>query len=118
MINRIVLEHCDEPCSLGGKSVQSDGSHELQKMQLKIAELESENNKLEKKNKCWNSFMPFPPSLATSSLSHSRLNEDSSSSGNNSSSSSVMEETLKSPSIGPTLRKRKVAQECRKVAVD
>jgi len=30
----------------------------------------------------------------------------------------VIEETLKSPSIGPTLKKRKVSQECRKVAVE
>ena len=111
-INRIALDECDEPCNLGGKSVLSDGSHEFQKLQLKVAKLESEIKELEKKNECWNSFIPFSPPLATSSPSNSSSNEDSSS------SSSVIEETLKSPSIGPTLKKRKVAQECRRVAVE
>ena len=55
---RDALDECDEPCSLGGKSVLSDGSHEFQKLQLKVAKLESEIKELEKKNEFinWISF--------------------------------------------------------------
>lgn len=114
-LNGIALDECEPLCSLGGKSFHSNhGSHELQELQSRIAELESELQELEKKSKCVNSFLPFFTPLATSSPSHCP-NESSDSS---SSSSSVIEETLKSPSIGPTLKKRKVSQECRKVAVE
>ena len=47
-----------------------------------------------------------------------RLQPVSNSTSSSTSRSSVIEETLKSPSIGPTLKKRKVSQECRKVAVE
>lgn len=113
-MNGIALDECEPLCSLGGKSFHSNhGSHELQEMQSRIAELESELQELEKKSECVNSFLSLSPPLATSSPSHCP-NESSDSS----SSSRVIEETLKSPSIGPTLKKRKVSQECRKVAVE
>ena len=115
-VNGIALDEFESLCSLGGKSFHSNhGSHELQELQSRIAELESELQELEKKSECVNSFLSLSPPLATSSPAHC-TNESSDSSS--SSSSSVIEETLKSPSIGPTLKKRKVSQECRKVAVE
>ena len=112
-VNGIALDECEPLCSLGGKSFHSNhGSHELQELQSRIAELECELQALEKKSECVNSFLSLSPPLATSSPAHCP-NEIS-----DSSSSSVIEETLKSPSIGPTLKKRKVSQECRKVAVE
>ena len=124
-VNGIALDDCEPLCSLGGKSIHSNhGSDKLQELQSGIAELEFELQELEKKSEFVNSFLPFPTPLATSSPSHcpneSSDSSSSNSSSNNSSSSrsSVIEETLKSPSIGPTLKKRKVSQECRKVAVE
>ena len=117
-LNGIALDECEPPCSLGGKSSLSNhGSHELQVLQSRIAELESELKELEKKSEFVNSFVSLSPPLATSSPSHCP-NESSDSSSSNRSSSSVIEETLRSPSIGPTLKKRKVSQECRKVTVE
>ena len=72
--------------------------------EAKIEELENKNEHL----------VPFSSPLATSSPSHC-----SNESGNsNSSNSSVIEETLRSPSICPTLKKRQVADECQKVVVE
>ena len=59
-INRIALDECDELCSLGGKSVSSDGSHEFQKLQLKAAKLESEIKKLERKTNVGILLFLFP----------------------------------------------------------
>ena len=118
-VNGIALDECEPLCSLGGKSLHSNhGSHELQELQSRIAELESELQELEKKSECVNSFLSLSPPLATSSPSHCPNESSDSSSSCNSSGSSVIEETLKSPSIGPTLKKRKVSQECRKVPVE
>ena len=131
-VNGIALDDCEPLCSLGGKSIHSNhGSDKLQELQSRIAELEFELQELEKKSEFVNSFLPFPTPLATSSPSHfpnessdssNRSSSNSSSNSNSTSSStsrsSVIEETLKSPSIGPTLKKRKVSQECRKVAVE
>ena len=115
-LNGIALDECEPLYSLGGKNFLSNrGSLELQELQSRIAELESELQELEKKSECVNSFSSLSPPLATSSPSHCP-NESSSSS--TSRSSSVIKETLKSPTIGPTLKKRKVSQECRKVAVE
>ena len=57
--------------------------------------------------------------MATSSPSSVPNAHESSSddNGSSSSSSSIIEETLKS-SLGPTLKKRKVASECKKVSTD
>ena len=126
-VNGIALDDCEPLCSLGGKSIHSNhGSNKLQELQSGIAKLEFELQELEKKSEFVNSFLPFPTPLATSSPSccpnESSDSSNSSSNSNSTSSStsrsSVIEETLKSPSIGPTLKKRKVSQECRKVAVE
>ena len=126
-VNGIALDDCEPLCSLGGKSIHSNhGSNKLQELQSGIAKLEFELQELEKKSEFVNSFLPFPTPLATSSPSccpnESSDSSNSSSNSNSTSSStsrsSVIEETLKSSSIGPTLKKRKVSQECRKVAVE
>ena len=117
-LNSIALDECEPLCSLGGKNFLSNrGSLELQELQSRIAELEYELQELEKKSESVNSFSSLSPPLATSSPSHCP-NESSNSSTSTSRSSSVIKETLKSPTIGPTLKKRKVSQECRKVAVE
>ena len=119
-VNRIVLD-CELQDSLGGKC------DELQKCQSRIAELEYEMRELQKNEEYLNSILSSSPPLAASSPSTcSSLTEpnDSSSDSNNSISSSinsnnssVIEETLKS-SLGPTLKKRKVATECKKVSAE
>ena len=116
-VNGIALDECEPLCSLGGKSFHSN--HELQELESRIAELESKLQQLEKKSDCVNSFLSLSPPLSTSSLSHCpNESSNSSSSSSSSRSSSSVIEMLKSPSIGPTLKKRKVSQECRKVAVE
>lgn len=115
-VNRIALD-CDVPDSnLGGKS------DELQKCQSRIAELEYEMSELMKNQEDLNSFVLSSSPLAASSPSCLLNTPESSSNGNDissssSSSSSIIEETLKS-SLGPTLKKRKVASECKKVSTD
>ena len=97
-LNGIALDKYEPLYSLGGKNfVSNRGSLELQELQSRMAELESELQELEKKSECVNSFSSLSPPLATSSPCHCP-NESKSSR-----SSSVIEETLKSPTIGPTL---------------
>ncbi|KAL9970998.1 hypothetical protein ACROYT_G023472 [Oculina patagonica] len=115
-VNRIALDDFDS----GGKNIDSHSKHgadELQKLQSRIAELESEIRKMEMNSSCLNSFLPSSPPFAASSPSHSPSEPESinNSSSSNSSDSSVIEETLNSSSLGPIAKKRKVAQECRKV---
>ena len=126
-VNKIALDSEMPAESFGG-------NYELQKCQSRIAELEHEMRELEKHNEFLNSFLPFSPPLAASSpcsslknCSSDSLNTSSSDSLNTSSSdslntsssnnSSVIEETLNGP-LGPTLKKRKVASECRKVSLE
>ncbi|KAL9976875.1 hypothetical protein ACROYT_G014213 [Oculina patagonica] len=124
-VNRIALDECKEKprCSFGGKSFDSNqGSPELQKLNSKITELGEQIKNLEKTNEFLSSFLPLSSPLATSSPSHLNESSNSNTSGtrNNSdsgcgSNTSLIEETLKSNSIDPTVKKRKVAKECRKV---
>ena len=120
-VNRIALD-CDEVAgrSLGGKS------YELQKCQSRIAELEHEMRELVKNQEHLTTFVLSSPPLAASSPTCSLNSAESSSDSNDissssssgiSGSSSIIEETLKS-SLGPTLKKRKVAHECKKVNTD
>ena len=61
-VNGIALDEFESLCSLGGKSFHSNhGSHELQELQSRIAELESELQELEKKSECVNSFLSLSP---------------------------------------------------------
>ena len=116
--------------SYGGKTFHSND--ELQKIQTRIAEAEHEMLQLEKSNEYLNSFLPSSPPIATSSPSCSSkycsidsLNNSSSSTSNNAScgsncessisNASVIEETLNG-FLGPTLKKKKVVSECRKVS--
>lgn len=119
VVNKIALDSEMPAESFGG-------NYELQKCQSRIAELEHEMRELEKHNEFLNSFLPFSPPLAASSpcsslknCSSDSLNTSSGDSLNTSSSnnSSVIEETLNGP-LGPTLKKRKVASECRKVSLE
>lgn len=127
VVNKIALDSEMPTESFGG-------NYELQKCQSRISELEHEMKELEKRNEFLNSFLPFSPPLAASSpcsslkncssdslntSSGDSLNTSSSDSLNTSSSnnSSVIEETLNGP-LGPTLKKRKVASECRKVSLE
>ena len=114
-VNQLALDDCEPSCSLGGKSFKSvPGSYEIKNLRSKIDELESKIEELKNKKERLSSFVSFSSPLATSSPSQCS-NESSNS---NSSNSSVIEETLRSPSIGPTLKKRKVAHECRKVVLE
>ena len=122
-VDQIALDNCEGKCRFGRKSFDSNqGSHALQRLNSRVAKQEEQAKELQKKNVFFNSFLPLSSALATSSPSH--LNESSSSitcGTSNSSDSgcgsgtSLIEETLKSNSIGPTLKKRKVPHECRKV---
>ena len=118
-VNRIALDCGELSDSLGGKSLESNDHDELEKCQSRIAELEYEKRELEKNNEYLNSFLPSSPPLAASSPSCSlkESSSDSINTTNSSGSSSVIEETLKSP-LGPTIKKRKVARECRKVSAE
>ena len=119
-VNKIALDSEMPAESFGG-------NYELQKYQSRIAKLEHEMRELEKHNEFLNSFLPLSPPLAASSpysslkkCSSDSLNTRSSDNLNTSGSSnnsSVIEETLNGP-LGPTLKKRKVASECRKVSLE
>lgn len=112
-VNRIALD-CEMPDSLGGKS------DELQKCQSRIAELELEIREQKKNEEHLNSFLPSSPPLAASSPSCSQKSNENSSDSNDissSSNSSAIEEALRSP-LGPTLKKRRVASECKKVSTE
>ncbi|XP_068739054.1 uncharacterized protein [Montipora capricornis] len=111
--NRIALD-CELSDTLGGKSAHD---HELKKCKARIAELEFEMQELRKNNEYLNSFLPSSPPLAASSPSCSQKESSSDSSNTSSCCSSVIEETLSSP-LGPMLKKRKVASECRKVSAE
>lgn len=145
-VNRIALD-CEPPnnlCSLGGKTVQSN--EELKKCQSRIAELEHEKKELEKFNEFLISYLPPPlaasspsgsskesssdscnssiieetlksPLAASSPCSSKDSKNSNTSSSSNSSNSSIIEETLKSD-LGPTLKKRKVASECKKLSAE
>ena len=126
VVNQIAL-NCEvvDSSSLGGKS------NELQKCQSRIAELKYEMRELVENQEHSNTFALSSPPLAASSPSSSLNSPESSSDSNDISSSSsssgsshsssgsnsVTEETLKS-SLGPTLKKRKVACECKKVSTE
>lgn len=111
-VNGIALD-CEVPDSLGGKSGE---------LQARISELEYEMRELEKSQEYLNSFLPSSTPLAASSPSCSLKSYETSSDSNDISSSSssncsVIEETLRGP-LGPTLTKRKVASECKKVSAE
>ena len=99
----------------------------MQKLNSRIAELEAQIKDLEKTNEFLNSFLAFVPLhwrhllhlvlmrvAAALPVGPAKLIAIAMDSGCGS-STSIIEETLKSSSIGPTLTKRKVAHECRKV---
>lgn len=131
-VNGIARNDCEQQVSYGGKTFQSSCADELLKLESRIADLQARIQDLEEKNELFKSFLPFSSPLVTSSPSHcsnENINmrcgtntSDASSSGissdgsTDSNSNSVIEETLKNPSIGPTLKKRKIAYECSKVS--
>ena len=86
-------------------------------MSVKNHKLENEVCEVEKNQEHLNSFLPSSPPLAASCPSCSLKSLESTCSSDISSSSNFIEETLKSP-LGPTLKKRKVVSECRKVSTD
>lgn len=143
-VNQIALD-CEPPnsfCSLGGKSIQSN--EELKKCQSRIAELEHEKKEQEKFNEFLFSYLPPPLAASSPSGSSKESNSNScnssiieetlksplaasspscsskdstDSSSSSSSNSSIIEETLKSD-LGPTLKKRKVTSECKKLSAE
>ena len=111
-VNKIALDSEMPAESFGG-------NYELRKYQSRIAKLEHEMRELEKHNEFLNSFLPLSPPLAASSPYSSLKNcsSDTLNTRSSSNNSSVIEKTLNGP-LGPTLKKRKVASECRKVSLE
>ena len=109
-INGIALDDCgDAPCKhLGGKTLHAKPDLEVQKLQSRIIELESEIKKMA------DSVLFLSPPLAASTPFHFSHESERDTNSISSSGSSVIEETLQS-SLGPTRKKRKVAHECRKI---
>ena len=120
-VDQIALDDCEGKCTFGRKSsVSNQGSHALQRLNSRVAKQEEQAKELQKKNEFFNSFLPLSSPLATSSPSHLNKSSSSITCGTSNSSdsgcgSSVIEETLKSSSIGMTLKNRKVPHECRNV---